>query len=505
MATNPIVSLPNADRAREALAKCEFVVVTDCVAATETTALAHVLLPGLGWGEKDGTVTNSDRRISRQRGFLPAVGEARADWRIISEVARRMGHGSGFPYESAQQVFAEHAALSALGNDGRRAFDIGALAALDAAGYDRLEPVQWPVKAAAGGADGPVQGTARLFTDGRFFHRDGRARLVAVRPRTPRYPCDEEYPLVLNTGRIRDQWHTMTRTGRVPRLSTHLPEPFVDLHAADALCFGLKEGTLVRVVTRWGRLVGRLRTSGEVARGQAFVPIHWSGPQASDARVGALMGPAVDPVSGEPEYKHTPARVEPFGVNWYGFILSRHPIDAAALTWWSCAEREACRHYEVAGRGVPGNWTASARKLLGAPSGGDWLDYEDAGGLTYRCAWLEHERLEACLFVSPRPDLPVREWIASLFDRERLSPEERGRLLAGRPADAAADTGPTVCACFSVGRRTITAAIARGCRDSAALGREVRAGTGCGSCVPELRTLIREAAAEAASEAEATV
>ncbi len=501
MATNPIMSLPNADRAREALRRCELVVVSDCVMHTDTTALAQVLLPAAAWGEKNGTVTNSDRHISRQRAFVPPPGAARPDWWIICQVARRMGFERGFGFGSAAEIFDEHARLSAAGNDGRRAFNLEGLVGLGEDGYAQLEPIQWPVaRATVQGAPAPdtrPQGTPRLFGDARFYHPDGRAHLIAMRPRAPRYALDDEYPLVLNTGRVRDQWHSMTRSGRSPRLSAHLPEPFVDMHPADALCFGLREGTLVRVATRWGRLVARLRASGEIARGTIFVPIHWSGTTASDARVGALMGPAVDPISGQPEFKHTPARVEPFTVSWYGFALTRGTLATESLSWWSCAQGKQFLRFEIAGRQCPGDWSGWAHRLLGVDAAADWIEYEDGGAGVYRAVQLVDERIEACLFVSPRPDLPSRAWLAGLFDVPRLSERERAAVLAGRPADPAADGGAPVCVCFGVGRNAIEAAVARGCHDARAIGTALRAGTNCGSCVPEIKRLIAAAAVAA--------
>ncbi len=487
IATNPIVSLPNADRAREALRRCELVVVSDCAANTDTTALAHILLPAAAWGEKDGTVTNSDRHISRQRKFLSLPGMAQPDWRIICQVAQRLGFADAFNYSSVAEIFDEHARLSAAGNDGARAFNIGGLVGLGERAYADLTPIQWPIAARDGGT------APRLFADGRFYHPDGRARLIPTRPRAPRFALDLEYPLVLNTGRVRDQWHTMTRSGRSPRLSTHFAEPFVDMHAADAVRFGARDGTLVRVVTRWARMVARLRTSGEIARGSIFVPIHWNGTNASDARVGALVGPAVDPISGEPEFKNTPARVEPFVVNWYGFALTRGSLALADLTWWTCAEGGRFRRYEIAGRSVPRSWGTWARSLVHAESPSDWIDYEDANAGAYRAAYLRDDRLEACLFVGPQPLVLSRSWLASLFDKPRLSASERARVLSSRSQDRSLDAGVTVCACFSVGRNAIETAIAAGCHDLASLGRRLRAGTNCGSCVPELRGLIAHA------------
>jgi assimilatory nitrate reductase catalytic subunit len=239
-------------------------------------------------------------------------------------------------------------------------------------------------------------------------------------------------------------------------------------------------------------MVARLRTSGEIARGSIFVPIHWSGSNASDARVGALVGPGVDPVSGEPEFKNTPARVEPFVVNWYGFALTRGSLSLAALSWWACAEGGQYRRYEIAGRSVPHNWSMWGRSLMRAESTADWIDYEDANTGTYRAACLRDDRLEACLFVGPQPQLLSRSWLASLFDKPRLAASERARVLASRPGNPSLDSGVTVCACFGVGRNAIEAAIADGCHDLSSIGYRLRAGTNCGSCVPDAASAYRK-------------
>jgi assimilatory nitrate reductase catalytic subunit len=484
MATNPVVSLPDADQVRTALQRCELVVVSDCVADTDTNRLAHVLLPAAAWGEKDGTVTNSDRHISRQRAFLPLPGEARPDWWIVSEVAKRMGHLTAFDYASAADIFAEHARLSGVANNGKRQFDISALGALDAAAFTAMAPTQW--------------GAPRLFADGRFQFPDGRARFVATSPRPPAHPRDQEYPLALNTGRIRDQWHTMTRSGRSARLGAHLPEPFVDLHPHDALVFGLRTGALVRVATRWGSMVGRLRCSGEMRRGDAFVPIHWSDNNCSDARVGALVNPVVDPVSGEPEFKHTPARVEPFYAAWYGVALSRDGVDPRGVSWWARIQGDGLIRHEFAGRSVPGDWRSWARTLLLAQAGHeekqalDWLEYQDRDGGNYRAALFINGRLNGSVHIAPRPELPSRAWLHSMFELTQLTPVERSSLLAGRPMSADADVGATVCSCFSVGRNTLAKAIRGGCSTVGMLGQILKAGTNCGSCIPELRALLIE-------------
>ncbi|MGI4845447.1 MAG: molybdopterin-dependent oxidoreductase [Janthinobacterium lividum] len=484
MATNPVVSLPDADRVRRALDRCELVVVSDMSPDTDTAALGHVLLPALGWGEKDGTVTNSERCISRQRGFLPRPGQARSDWLAICQVARRMGF-HGFDYAHVHEIFDEHARLSGWRNrEGElpRAFRIDGLAGMDRAAYDALEPVQWPVPRGC-------TGSMRLFADGRFAHPDGRARFVATAPRLPvNAPCGE-YPLALNTGRLRDQWHTMTRTGKSPRLAGHAPEPFVDLHPHDALLSGVREGELARVTSRWGAMVARVAHSGGIARGAAFIPIHWNGQTASDARVGAVVNPDVDPVSGEPEFKHTPVRIEPFGVAWHGFILCREELDLGYVANWTRVRGAGFVRYELGGReAVSPGW---ARLLLGAGEDADWIEYEDKAEGMLRCALLVDGRLHACLFVSRRPDLPARTWLGGLFAQDLLSAKERATLLAGRLPAQGADPGPTVCSCFGVGRNTICKAIEEhGLRDAAGVTACLRAGGNCGSCLPEIRQLL---------------
>jgi assimilatory nitrate reductase catalytic subunit len=492
IATNPVVSLPDADQVRRALGKCELVVVSDIAANTDTNDFADVLLPALGWGEKDGTVTNSERRISRQRAFLPAPGAARPDWQVLCEVARRMGF-DGFDYAGPHEIFDEHVRLSSWRNSAAggvpRAFNLDGLQGMSRRQYDEFEPVQWPVRLDAGGAP---EGTARLFGDGRFAHPDGKARFVATVPRGPAHALDEQYPMALNTGRVRDQWHTMTRTGKSARLGEHVPEPFVDIHPQDALLCGVRAGELARVSSAWGAMVARVQHGGGIARGSVFIPIHWSGQTASDARVGALVNPAVDPVSGEPEFKHTPVRVEPFGVAWYGFVLSRRELALESAANWTRIQGPAAIAYEVAGRDPIANAAHWARALLGVDDDeADWLEYGDLGGGVFRAAHVVDGRIESCLFVSRRPDLPSRAWLAGLFALDELAPAERASLLAGQAPGKGADAGPTVCACFGVGRNTICAAIGEHrLTDVAGVTACVKAGGNCGSCVPEIRQLL---------------
>ena len=234
MATNPAVSLPRADKMRAALAKLDLLVISDNVLSTDTIGAGpHVLLPAAAWGEKDGTVTNSERRISRQRAFAPPAGEAKPDWWAMSEVAKQMGFGAAFDYAGPAAVFREHAALSAFENNGTRDFDLGGLARLSDTDYDALAPLQWPVPAGGAGR------TKRMFADGRFFTPSGRARFIAIEEPVLAEAPDADFPFLLNTGRVRDQWHTMTRTGLSPRLASHMPDPFVEVNPDDARKLGL--------------------------------------------------------------------------------------------------------------------------------------------------------------------------------------------------------------------------------------------------------------------------
>jgi assimilatory nitrate reductase catalytic subunit len=489
MATNPVVSLPDADRVKQALQRCELVVVSDVVANTDTAALAHVLLPALAWGEKDGMVTNSDRTISRQRQFLPAPGEARADWRIVCDVARAMGF-SGFDYVSPHEIFREHARLTAHANEGRRRLDLGAWSEITATEYRNWQPAAWPMAEARESARGP------MFADGKFMHADGRARFVAVTPRLPANAATEEFPLVLNTGRVRDHWHTMTRTGKSARLSAHLAEPFLDVNPADALRYAVRAGELARVRTAWGAMVVRVRVDSEVLPGTVFAPIHWNDAHASDARVGALVNPALDPVSGQPELKHTPVAVEPFAADWYGVMFSRVSLPPPDTAWWTRVQGENFTRYEIVGRSVP-DWSQEARRLLAVPDGADadWIEYRDPARHLFRGAWFVGDRLQAAIYIDCRSTLPDRAWLGQLFAGGKLNAATRASLLAGRALEGA-DQGPLVCSCFGVGRNAI-AACARelGARASVVeIGKRLKCGTNCGSCVAEIQAIIGPAA-----------
>ena len=485
MATNPAVSLPDSNKVRKALANCELVVVSDCEAKTDTTQYAHILLPALSWGEKDGTVTNSERRISHQRAFLPEPGNAKADWWIISQVAHRLGWQEQFNYPSSAAIFREHAALSGFENKGVRDFDISGLAHLSDDDYDQLKPIQWPVN------EHYPHGCERLFTDNQFFTDNGKARLIAITPRPPENAVDDVYPLVLNTGRVRDQWHTMTRTARSAKLNGHVPEPIVEVHPMDAAKWKLEAGSLAQIESLWGKALARVQLSEGQRIGSIFIPMHWNQQYASLSCVDALVNPVVDPISGQPESKHTPVMLKPYQAIWHGFMLSRTAIDLAysQSAYWVKIKGEQFWRYELAGETLIENPVAWAKELVG--NEGEWLEFSDSGTQRFRAGKISENKLDTVVFFAPNHDLPARSWLSQLFMEEILSDEARMSLLAGKPGAGQPDVGPLVCACFGIGENTIKETIACGKAKSIDdIGKQLKAGTNCGSCIPELKKLL---------------
>jgi assimilatory nitrate reductase catalytic subunit len=491
MGTNPAVSLPDADTARAALKKLELFVVSENVVSNDTVnAGVHVLLPAQAWGEKSGTVTNSERRISRQRAFLDPPGETKPDWWIVGEVAKRLGFGAAFDLSSAADVFREHAALSAFENSGGRDFDIGALTSLSDEAFDQLTPVLWPVPA---GNSEPQQ---RFFADGGFFANDRKARFIAPDIPALRTETTAGRPLRLNTGRIRDQWHTMTRSGSSPRLGQHLPEPFVEIHPDDAIRYGVSNGSFARVTTDFGQCTLKVVVSERQQRGMLFAPIHWSEATASAARIGALVAPITDPFSGQPENKATPASIVPYEYVFRGFALSRVPLQLPDHVWWARVTVAGGYGYLFADNADLARW----QTWLRSATGGDLAEYKDFGGGVYRAASFTGDRIATCLFVGPARDAGDWDVVKNLFAADGLSDDQRRTLLSGKSMDGLSSTGPIVCACFGVSRTTIVAAIAGGARSAAEIGAQVKAGTNCGSCIPELKRLVSQAGAVAPAD-----
>ena len=467
MATNPAVSLPDANRVRAALAQCPFVVVSDIMAETDTMAHAHVRLPAAGWAEKDGTVTNSDRTISRQRAFLPLPGEARPDWWIISEVARRMGWRSAFAYDAPADIWREHARLTAYQNEGQRLLNLAGQATLGNHAYDAMESFRW------GGMP---------FADARFPTPDGKARLVATRQMDLQGQV-RDWPLTLNTGRYRDQWHTMTRTGLSPKLARHREEPLVEMHPDDAQGLGLADRDLARVSTAQGDSLFRVKITADQRPGEIFTPIHWTDQTSSGGRTGLLPRAVVDPHSGQPGFKATPARAEKVAPQWTGFLILRgeDPVKPPCL-WATRVAVPGGALYELAGNGDPARLDALLPK-------GERVEAIDASRGNRRIAILREGRLAAVLFITRTGVLPSRDWLIG-----QLGVQEVGAsVLAARGPGNQPDKGATVCVCFDIGVNQIVAAIrAQALVDVAAIGKALGAGSNCGSCRPALANILAQ-------------
>lgn len=430
--TNPAQSMPDANAVRKALDAAEFVVVQESFRDAETCDYADVLLPAATWSEKEGTVTNSERRISRVRAAVPPPGEARSDWRIGADFARKLsvffpGKEDLFPYQVPEDIFNEH-------RESTRGRDLD-ITGLSYAVLERDGPQQWPCPEGAKG------GRTRLYADGVFPTPSGRARFVATDYQPPAEEPDDEFPLRLSTGRLRDQWHSMTRTGRVARLFSHSPEPEIVISEADLGRALLTDRDLVRVSSRRGSLVLKVRSSPDMRPGDAFMAMHWGGRFLSGAGTNALTVSAVDPHSKQPELKHAAVRIELFAPGWRGCFTApaTRGLQRGAATWLS--------HFEYA-----------ALSLADGPE-----------------ALL---RLELATAGSPDP-------------RALAALEE----LFGKPAETgAAAFERSVCACFNVGESRVRDAVAAGAT-LAALQRDLKCGTSCGSCVPELRRLVLAQAA----------
>jgi assimilatory nitrate reductase catalytic subunit len=460
---------------------------------TDTARHADVLLPAAAWGEKDGTVTNSERRISRQRAFLSPPGEARPDWWQVSQVAQRLGFGAAFDYASAAQIFREYAELTGFENDGRRDLDISAYDEIDEAAYADLAPFQWPQPKGNGRQE------TRFFADGGFYTQDHRARFIAVAYEPPAALPVKARPLVLNTGRIRDQWHTMTRTGKAARLMSHIAEPFIEINPEDAIAYGLRAAMIAEVESLAGSILVRVVVTDRQRRGSVFVPMHWSAQMATRARVGSLVAGVTDPISGQPELKHTPVVVRPFKARWHAFVATTCKPSIAGYDYAALAPIGGGYRVEIADKSVREDWQHLARVLLGEGSGSaDMVCYQDDASGQHRFAAFRDDVCMGLAFFGRSP-VAVSRTFASECIGKSVPPEQRLGLLAGRPGAGVKDRGRIVCSCMGVGLNDIIRAVSEhGCATVGEVGERTTAGTNCGSCRGEIAGLIEACAMQEA-------
>jgi assimilatory nitrate reductase catalytic subunit len=520
--TNPAQSMPDASAVRRALERAEFVVVQEAFATTATCDYADLLLPASTWGEKSGTVTNSERRITRVRAAVPAVGNARDDWHIAADFARRLearlrpNTASGFDYATPEAVWNEHRE-STRGRD----LDITGLsyAALD------LGAQQWPYPS------GATQGRARLYEDGVFPTADGRARFVDAPYVSLAEPRDVRYPFSLNTGRLRDQWHGMSRTGTIGRLFGHVPEPAIEMHGQDMQRLALADGDLVQVTSRRGSIVLPARMSERQGLAQTFIAMHWgdeflSGSTSIGERaagVNALTSPAFCPSSKQPELKHAAVKILKAELPWRLLCVAWLDADEAlrareqlrplmqAFAFAACVpfgrERSGVLFRAAAHEAADEALLQRIEAVLGLAAEGV-LHYADKRRGQRRSMRIEpagneragnepsgnEKRLEGFLLAG---DISAEAWVRPLLQDE-LPAQAYGRLLlipGAKAPVAVASRGRQVCSCFDVSERQIETALQSitGTPDAQllALQAQLECGTNCGSCLPELKRMVQ--------------
>ena len=531
--TNPAQSMPDQATVRRALQRAEFVVVQEAFSTTATCDFADLLLPATTWGEKDGTVTNSERRISRARAAVTAPGAARHDWSIGVEFARRLearmrpSAPTLFPYASAEAVWLEHRETTR-GRD----LDITGLS------YAKLEaaPEQWPYPSRTsnagdtsdtsdigdpGDAGGASRGSARLYADARFPTPDGRARFADTPYRPVAEPRDARYPFALNTGRLRDQWHGMSRTGTIVRLFGHVAEPSIDMHAQDMARLGLSEGALAHVTSRRGSLLLPARASPQIAPAQSFIAMHWGAEflggrgthGAALAGVNALTSPVYCPQSKQPELKHCAVKILKAELPWRLLAMAWLDDDQAlrartrlaplmaSFDFASCVPFGRDRSgvlFRAASYEAPDDALLQRIESVLGLDAPDVLRYADKRRGQRRSMRLVkttgQTRLDAFLLGG---DTQAERWIAPLL-QEQLAAHAYGRALlipGAKPPGAIVARGRQVCSCFDVREEQIHAAL-RSCTGTAAeciaqLQEQLRCGTNCGSCKPELARIVR--------------
>ncbi|MCQ1061018.1 nitrate reductase [Photobacterium sp. ZSDE20] len=504
IATNPAVSLPDSKRIETILANCPYVVVSDCMADTDTLRHANVALPAQGWSEKSGTVTNSERRISRQRRLLPSPGEAKPDWWIISEVAKKMGFGYAFDYQNEADIFREYTQMTTLGQKEvtdsvsrhgvcalSRPLNLSGLTELTAKQYHQMPPQQWPVTTYN-------QPTTRLFGNGEFATPSGKAQFIATGYRPIAETTTPKYPLLLNSGRIRDHWHTMTRSGLSPRLSEHISEPYLALSAQDAERYSINPNTLVKVTSRKGEVLLRARLSRECQSGQVFAPFHWSNCTTSMGKVDTLIAGHRDPLSGQPEFKATAVSIEPLPYQSEALLITQDKLATVGMSshaHWTSQRTNSGYLFRLTSQHPPEQLHAwLAANLTNDQSSdqgkGQQLITIEANNES-RYALFQNNRIHSAFIVSADLYHSDYDYLYTLIGRPLSDPLVQA-LFTGK-APPGHQNGRLVCACKQVGVKTIEQAIrAKSCCSVKEISDATQAGTGCGSCLPELQLMLEE-------------
>jgi assimilatory nitrate reductase catalytic subunit len=515
MGTNPVVSMPNRTQVEYALSQCEMVVVSDIVEQNDTLKFAHVALPATGWSEKDGTVTNSERRISRQRGLLLPPGSAKHDWQIMCAVAKKMGFEKAFDFSHPSQIFNEYVGLTSYKNHQARLLDLSPLQNLSVAQYNSLQPVQWPMRKGQTGEPDVV--SLRPFANKKFSTPNQKAKLIPVSHTLPLQQTNHAFPFVLNSGRARDQWHTMTRTGKAAKLLANMPTGHIHIHPKDAEALCLNDGSLAKISsevlikantdTQENAVIYPVKLDEAQRPGEVFIPIHWSAQWGSHSTLGALYDSAVDPISGQPELKHAAVCLKLAEYSSHGEIFFNEAvceyITLSMFDYWSKTllaaqndvseervENTQCTQLRIASNENIKTLFSSVIALLPKSA----VVYQTHQRDFSVCLAFIEDKLCYAAFVGSDPLLQKAKWSMpaqwlSALVGQPIEETTRQKLMRCEIDEAFAQ-GNVVCSCFNVREKTIEKAISEGSNTVEQLGKKLKCGTNCGSCKPALANII---------------
>lgn len=492
--TNPAHSMPDLNNVVSALQNAELVVLQDAFNNTDSNIFVDVVLPATTWGEKDGTVTNSERRITHVTPGVQAPGEARSDWAIVTDFAQRMekrlnirSHKPLFEYATAEDIFNEH-------RESTRGRDLD-ITGLSYRLLDERGPQQWPFP------EGARQGRQRLYTDGIFQKEGGKAHFLNVAYKATADKTDARHPLHLITGRLRDQWHGMSRTGTVAQLFNHVEEPVVSMNESDLQRRSIKHGDIVKISNKRGSLIVRVQESDEVQPSQVFMPMHWSSQFMHGLGVNALMPSAFDKTSRQPELKHAAVKIEKLELPWKMTVMR----NCSSLDLLQ-AVRPLLRYFTYATCGLfgrePGfmilrvahdtapdqDLIAKLDQLLGMTDNLSMLHYDDARRGISKRILVEDRRVTGVRLTG---EILATDWLKEVMIQGHLTGELRRWALAPlrTPPTGQRHRGKVVCNCLNVAENEIIETIGMGA-DLVTLQSRLKCGTQCGSCVPELKRLI---------------
>ena len=517
MGTNPAFSLPNQKQVQRALKQCEFVVVSECFDNKDTLPFADVVFPASAWGEKEGMVTNSERCISKQNPMFKPFMCSQPDWWIISNVAQAMGFKSAFDYDSAFQVYKEFILLTEVNRNKKWGLNLSGLQNLTKQEYKKFSPKQWPI------VDEHSYGTKRLFCDGDFHHADGKARLIPVFSKLPDLDSHLSTGFVLNTGRIRDQWHSMTRTGRSVDLMSHQPVPKIFIHPEDAKLMQIKSDGFVEVFNKGSRIILKSELTKQQRRKEVFVPIHWSKNYCNSTLINELTSPVLDPISQQPQFKQSSVRLRALEPYCVGRVFLRNESNADADSYSdsdiSTNAKDSkpdikrllsyfdyvCRVPFTQGDVFEFASFKSTESIFSnaleseCPIYWQWIRLKDSNGEFSRALAFDDRKLMCWLEIYwsshsiSSLDTDVR-WIQSCFESKHLADNIISDLVVGRKiqCNSTIDRTPIICSCFQVTEQTIIKAVESGHQSVEDIQKYLKAGTNCGSCLLEIGAIIED-------------